>query len=68
MLANDKRICEVCYREIKKGEQYIAPQIARAEVPSAMADRPVDAAGNFQLDICLDCRGITGMSGQEVVN
>jgi hypothetical protein len=58
----------VCYREIKKGEKYIAHMIEKGEAPLALADRAVDAAGNVQLDICLDCRGITGMSGKEVVN
>ena len=58
----------MCYREIKKREKYIAQKVDKAHVPPALAERDVDDQGNVQLDVCLDCHRITGMSGQEVVN
>ena len=68
MMANDKRTCDVCYREITRGEKYIAHKMEKSHVPLALVEREVDAEGNVQLDICLDCRAITGMSGREVIN
>jgi hypothetical protein len=51
MLANGKRVCDVCYREIKEGEKYIAHKIEKGHVPLALVERDVDAQGNVQLDI-----------------
>ena len=63
MLLNDERTCDVCYRVIKKGEKYTAYVVEKSEAPWSIAERPVDAQGNVQVDVCLDCRRITGMSG-----
>ena len=68
MVVNERRSCDVCYKEIKKGERYIAHTVQEDHVPLALVERAVDVEGNVQLDICLDCRDITGMSGKEAVN
>lgn len=68
MRSDAERTCDVCYREIKDGEKYIAQKIAKSQDPYFLDEREVDSQGNVQLDICLDCRTITGMSGPEVVN
>jgi len=72
MLRNGKRQCDVCEREIAKGERYIASLIERDSIPPN-ADIPrsglaVDALGNVHVDICLACHTGMSLSGEELVN
>ena len=67
MLLNDKRHCDICEKEIAKGDRFTVHRIARWEVPFAVAG--LDHQGDFRLDICLSCRDAMGLvSGDEVVN
>ncbi len=72
MLRSEIRHCDVCYRKIGRGDRYIHRKILMGDLPrvlKAVDDiLTVDAHGNIEMDICLDCASITGVSGEKVVN
>lgn len=64
MLADGVRSCDVCYTEIKKGENYVVHKLERARYLT-LCHRGMWTPKDVQVDICFDCRR---MSGDELVN
>lgn len=67
MIKDKSRLCDVCYREVASGERYIQRLILKADIPPAVSAGDgfltVDAEGNIQMDICLHCASVTGLTG-----
>ena len=68
MLANATRYCDVCGREILKRQ--IANRIEQSLIPPGLdiGGLTVDGSGQVQIDICPDCRMVTGVSGEELID
>ena len=66
------RHCDVCDREIAKGNRYVAALIEREHIPPtaniAKSGLTVDGMGNIRLDICLVCGIATSLSGEERIH
>ena len=70
VLKNGIRQCDICDREIAKGQRYFTVLVERDTVPPN-ADIPrsglaVDALGNVRVDMCVRCRNAMGLQGEEV--
>ena len=71
MVKNSKRYCDLCEREIAKGDRYVAVLIEREMVPVELnvpkSGLLADELGNLRIDVCLACRGIVRLSGEEAI-
>ena len=64
--------CDICDREIAKGNRYVAALIERDHIPPnanvPKSGLTVDGMGNIRLDICLVCHTATSLSGEEQIH
>ena len=72
MVKNGIRRCDVCDREIAKGETYVVTKIDKGYIPKgvnvASSRFNVDSLGNIHMDICMTCQKGMSLSGEEMVN
>jgi hypothetical protein len=70
MFANGFLYCDLCQKEIPKGERYstitvLKKHIAHDELSPEEQGLLVDSEGNLQLDVCLRCRKNMPLAGKE---
>ena len=73
MLQNGVRRCDLCNREIPKGQRFIAHLVEKTEIPQGvnltLADTTIDERGDIRMDICWTCQTNIGLlSGEEAVD
>lgn len=68
MLRDGLRSCDLCQREIAKGERYAMRRIDRSEIPKGFGIMTSDESGQIQFDICRDCQNRMGLSGEPAVD
>lgn len=68
MLVNDERRCDLCQREIAKGERYAIKRLDGSEIPEGFTARTFIDTGQIVFNICQDCQSRMGLSGEAAVD
>lgn len=64
MQRNGLRYCDLCQREVAKGERYIVKTFEKDEIPRSFSHAGTD----LRLDICKDCQIKMKVVGEESVD
>ena len=64
MLRDGLRRCDLCQREIAKGERYAVRRFERSEIPQGFSHRD----GPIVIDICRDCQNRMGLVGETAID